>query len=123
MLNRRDFLKTVIVGGSGLALLPRMTFGQAAPWSTVYPQILGRIKPPTFPKRDFKITEFGAKAGTANDSSEAIAKAIDACSKAGGGRVVVPEGEFLTGAVNLKSNVNLYVSKNATLKFSTDTKK
>ena len=58
-----------------------------------------------------------------NDSSAAIAKAIDACSKAGGGRVIVPAGEFLTAAVHLKINVNLYISKGATLKFSTDASK
>jgi polygalacturonase len=57
------------------------------------------------------------------DNSAAIAEAIDACNKVGGGRVVVPQGEFLTGAVHLKSNVNLYISRGATLKFSTDIKK
>src|SRR6185503_17511876 len=45
-------------------------------------------------------------------------KAIAACNKAGGGRVVVPQGTFLTGAIHLKSNVNLVVSKDATIKFS-----
>src|SRR5207253_10127781 len=42
---------------------------------------------------------------------------------AGGGRVVVPAGVFLTGAIHLKSNVNLYISEGATLKFSTDPEK
>src|SRR5204862_1698394 len=43
--------------------------------------------------------------------------------KAGGGRVVVPAGTFLTGAVHLRSNVNLYLAEGATLKFSTDPEK
>ena len=43
-----------------------------------------------------------------------------ACHAAGGGRVVVPAGEFLTGAIHLRSNVNLFVSEGATLRFSTD---
>jgi unsaturated rhamnogalacturonyl hydrolase len=77
--------------------------------------VLARVKAPTFPNRDFPITDFGAKAGT--DSSAAIAAAIEACNKAGGGRVVVPAGEWLTVAIHLKSNVNLHVSEGATLRW------
>ncbi|MBK9990405.1 MAG: glycoside hydrolase family 28 protein [Verrucomicrobia bacterium] len=80
--------------------------------------ILARIKAPVFAARDFAISDFGAVAGT--DASAAIRKAIAACNAAGGGRVVVPEGEWLTGAIHLKSNVNLYLAKGATLRFSTD---
>ncbi|HEV8591659.1 MAG TPA: glycoside hydrolase family 28 protein, partial [Pyrinomonadaceae bacterium] len=123
MQNRRDFLKTFIVGAAGVAILPKLAYSQNDAWATEYPQILSRIKPPAFPKRDFRITKFGARPGIANDSTEAIAKAIDACSNAGGGRVVIPAGEFLTGAIHLKSNVNLYLSKGATLKFSSDASK
>src|SRR3982750_1914673 len=123
MLNRRDFIKYLTIGTSSVILLPRMAFGTSeSPWETGVPKILARIKPPVFPKRDFVITKFGAKTGAANNSSEAIARAIDACSKAGGGRVVIPSGEFLTGAVSLKSNVNLHLAKGATLKFATDTR-
>jgi unsaturated rhamnogalacturonyl hydrolase len=80
-----------------------------------YESVLARIKAPTFPDRDFPITDFGAKVGT--DASAAIAAAIDACNKAGGGRVVVPAGEWLTVAITLKSNVNLHVSEGATLRW------
>ena len=124
MQDRREFIKTLIVGSAGFFVLPRVAFSRTkSAWDTLYPQILARIKPPVFPDRDFRITKFGAKAGVNNDSTVAISRAINACSKAGGGRVVVPAGEFLTGAVHLKSNVNLHISKGATLKFSTDTKK
>ena len=88
-------------------------------WETV-PAILARIKPPTFPAREFKITDFGARPGDDSDNTEAIRKAIAACYLAGGGRVVVPPGVFQTGAIHLKSNVNLHVSEGATLKFSPD---
>lgn len=80
--------------------------------------ILARIKPPKFPARDFKITDYGAT--TESDSTEAIRQAIEACHKAGGGRVLVPSGVFLTGAIHLRSNVNLHLSDGATLKFSAD---
>lgn len=89
---------------------------QKSGWDQV-PSILSRIKAPTFPDRDFKITDFGAPVDGVGDSTEAIRKAIEACHKAGGGRVVVPVGTFLTGAVHLKSNVNLHISNGATLKF------
>jgi len=91
----------------------------AAGWDD-YPSILARIQAPTFPARDFTITQYGAVAGGTADASEAIAKAIAACNAAGGGRVVVPAGIFLTGPITLKSNVNLHVSEGATLRFHTD---
>lgn len=121
--DRREFIKTLLIGTAGLAVLPRFTFGQtsssAEAWKQV-PRILARIRPPRFPKKDFKITKFGAIADGKTDCTEAFRKAIEACNKAGGGRVVVPKGEFLTGAIHLKSHVNLHVSKGATVKFSTD---
>ena len=128
MNNRREFLKLLLAGAGASLVLPRINFGQTAAkqtadaWARV-PQILARIVPPKFPKKDFIITKYGAKADGKTDSTDAIRQAIEACNKAGGGRVVVPGGEFLTGAIHLKSNVNLYVSKSATLKFSQDTKK
>src|SRR5438309_6821869 len=81
-------------------------------------RILARIKAPSFPNRDFEITKFGAVPGGEELCTGAIKSAIAACSQAGGGRVVVPAGVFLTGAIHLESNVNLYVSKDATVKFS-----
>lgn len=121
--DRREFLKALIIGTAGLAALPPIALGQSASsgdaWRQV-PQILARIRPPKFPKKDFKITKFGAIADGKTDCTEAFRKAVEACNKAGGGRVVVPKGEFLTGAIHLKSNVNLHVSKGATVKFSTD---
>jgi polygalacturonase len=86
--------------------------------------ILARIKAPTFPARDFVITakEFGAIADGKTPATAAIRKAIEAAHAAGGGRVVVPAGVFFTGAIHLKSNVNLHVSEGATLAFSTDPK-
>ncbi len=106
-----------------MAIAPRSVIGQAdGPWEIIYPQILARIEPPTFKKRDFSILKYGAKAGGEFDNRAAINTAIEAANKAGGGRVVVPAGVFLTGAIRLRSNVNLHVSKGATLKFATDYK-
>jgi unsaturated rhamnogalacturonyl hydrolase len=81
-----------------------------------YERILARIQAPTFPARDFPITDFGAKAGGA-EVTDAITRAIGAAHAAGGGRVVVPAGEWFTMPLTLKSNVNLHVVKGATLRF------
>ena len=122
MTDRREFIKVLGLTAAGIAIAPGLALGQADPWGTEYQKILTRIKPPKFPRRDFSILKYGAKAGAEVDCRDAINKAIDACTKAGGGRVVVPAGVFLTGAIRLRSNVNLYLSKGATLKFSTDPK-
>jgi len=95
------------------------TTGPVADWS-VADQILTRIVAPVFPNRDFDITRYGAKADGTSDATGAIRDAIAACASAGGGRVIVPAGEFLTGAVHLRSRVNLHVSAGATLKFQRD---
>jgi polygalacturonase len=80
--------------------------------------ILRRIKAPVFPKRDFDITRYGAESGGVKDCSDAIRKAIAACTATGGGQVTIPAGVFLTGAIHLDNNVNLHVSEGATLRFS-----
>jgi polygalacturonase len=79
---------------------------------------------PTFPATDFDATRFGAKGEGRRDDedTDAFRRAIQACNRAGGGRVLVPAGTFLTGAIHLLSNVNLHVSDGATIKFSTDPK-
>ena len=109
-------------GGVGLSGWARASGRGDDAWLQV-PAILRRIKPPVFANRVFAITRFGAVADGTTDCSAAFAEAIAACHKAGGGRVVVPAGTFLTGPIHLKSNVNLHVAAAATLKFSRDTAK
>ena len=76
---------------------------------------------PTFPDRDFLVTDFGAIADGKTDCSLAFKRAIQACADAGGGRVVASgQGVFKTGPIHLKSNVNLHVVKGSTLSFYTD---
>ncbi|MEK7949833.1 glycoside hydrolase family 28 protein [Luteolibacter soli] len=86
-------------------------------WETV-PQILARIVPPVFPKKDFSITDHGAKEGGKDNCKAAFDAAIKACSEAGGGRVTVPQGKFLTGPIHLRSNVELHLADGAELNFS-----
>lgn len=129
--SRRQFMKKSLLGAGVplLALLPKAhalpaSFFAGAPVGTdpwaMLPQILDRIKAPSFPKREFVITKFGAVGDNKTDCTSAFQKAIAACHTAGGGSVVVPKGEFLTGAVRLRSNVNLRVDADATIRFSRD---
>ncbi len=85
-----------------------------------YKQIEQSIRVPQFADKDYLITKFGAKPeATAAANQKAIQKAIDRCSKKGGGRVIVPAGQkFLTGAITLKDGVNLHVEEGATLEFA-----
>src|ERR1017187_3756265 len=101
MLTRRGFFATaaaaaapVLAGSDDAASILQRIFS-----------ITRRCRPPKFPDRDFDIVKFGAARGGATDCTAAISKAIAECSSTGGGRVVVPAGVFLTGAIHLKSNV------------------
>ncbi len=92
---------------------------QLSPWSRV-DSILQRVKEPSFPSQDYLLTDFGAKGDGSTDCSRAFANAIGQCSRAGGGRVVVPRGLFITGPITLRSNTELYLSDSAVIRFSTD---
>ena len=71
---------------------------------------------------DYNILNYGAQSDTTKLSTAAIQQAIDDCSKAGGGRVVVPAGIYKIGTIILKSDVHLYLEQGATLYGSTDLK-
>jgi hypothetical protein len=75
---------------------------------------------PSFADQDFDIRDYGAVGDGEALNTEAFKKAIAACAEAGGGRVVVPAGRWLTGAIHLKSNVNLHLSEGSEVLFSTD---
>lgn len=88
-------------------------------WDTLYKQIEQSIRKPEFKDAQFDITKYGASPeATAAVNQKAINAAIEACSKAGGGKVIVPAGTFNTGAITLLSHVNLVVEKDAVLLFA-----
>ncbi len=68
----------------------------------------------------FNIKDYGAVGDGRSLNTEAINKAINACSEAGGGTVLIPAGRFLTGTVKLKSNITLFLDKNATIMATDD---
>src|SRR5829696_8290968 len=108
MTTRREFIASVLFSSAALAIPPRL-FADSDPWRTLMPSIRARIKSPRFPSRALYLNRYGAKPDGRTDCTAAFREAIDRCSKLGGGRVVVPAGTYLTGAIHLKSNVNLEV--------------
>ena len=81
-----------------------------------------KIKVPTFPDKTFNIKDFGAVGDGHIKNTDAFRKAIEACSKAGGGIVIIPPGSWLTGPIELKSNINLHAERGALIIFSPDHK-
>jgi len=76
------------------------------------------VQLPQIPDRTISITDYGAIGDGITMNTDAFRKAIDACAAMGGGRVVIPEGLWLTGPIELKSNINLHVEKGAVVMFS-----
>lgn len=66
----------------------------------------------------YNVTKFGAKADSSTLNTKAIAKAIEAASKKGGGTVYFPAGKYLTGPIHFKSNITIYLDAGAELHFS-----
>ena len=84
--------------------------------------IIKSIKYPTFQNKVYNILKYGAQSNTSFDNTEAITKAIQECTKNGGGTVVVPKGKYLSSAIHLENNVNLHLDKDAEILFSTNPK-
>lgn len=81
---------------------------------------LRKATPVSVPEKNVSITDFGAKGDGQTLCTAAFQRAIDELSAQGGGRVTVPQGIWLTGPIELKSNINLHVEKNAIIYFSPD---
>ena len=112
------YLKTLLLA----LLLPACAF--AAGWDdNEYKRIEQSIQLPKIAERQFLITSFGAKTtATAAQNQKAINKVISLVSKKGGGKVIIPKGTWNTGAIELKSHVNLVLEEGATLHFAFEPK-
>ena len=76
----------------------------------------------TLSAASYNIRKYGAKGNGKTLDTSAIQKAIDACNKAGGGRVTVPQGTYLSATIQLKDNVELHLEEGATILGTTDYK-
>lgn len=75
------------------------------------------VELPKIPDKEYNIKNFGAKNGGTKSNTKEINAAISAANAEGGGRVVIPAGIWLTGPIELKSNINLHLENGAVLLF------
>jgi hypothetical protein len=133
-MQRRDFLKTVAQGTLAvpvLALLPSLAVAQEAlrPGSGQGPKTTAGsaqahkpVAAPAKPKVTLNVKDYGATGDGKTKDTVALQQTIERCSMFGGGEVVVPAGDYLTGAFELLSNVVLRLEEGATLNGSPDVK-
>lgn len=82
------------------------------------PFAMPQLQRPQFPARSVSIVEHGAVPDGKTKNTAAFARAIEALAQAGGGRVVVPAGRWLTGPIHLRSNIELHLAAGAVVVFS-----
>lgn len=79
--------------------------------------ILQKVSEPVIPNKQFLITEFGAIPDGITDCTSAFEKAMSKISSMGGGKIILPFGEYLTGPIHMKSNVEIHFERGAKIKF------
>lgn len=90
---------------------------------TIYQNLpfeMPKVQQPVFPAYEVNISKFGAKGDGMTLNTKAINDAIKEVNQRGGGKVIIPEGTWLTGPIELLSNVNLYTERNALVLFTGD---
>ncbi|MDR7212573.1 glycoside hydrolase family 28 protein [Flavobacterium piscis] len=113
----RTLLAVVVIGCSGNAA------AQKSKSNDTYDNIefkMAKVKEPKIPKNTVNLKNFGAVNGGYVLNTKAFADAIDAVSKKGGGKVIIPPGIWLTGPIILKSRIELHAETGALIKFSPD---
>jgi len=127
--SRRTSEWTLVLAACSILLASVVSDGRAqlanipyeiAPLNAPFP--MPELTRPVFPDRTFDIRDYGAvPAGEDGEpATAAIQRTIEAASAAGGGTVLIPAGEWLTGPIHLRSNINLHVAEGAIVRFSTN---
>jgi len=119
-MERREFL----LGSAGVALLTKMVPAQVATGAAAHPNPAPKAAPPkvgTGPARlNIRDEAFGAKGDGTTKDTLAIQTALDRCAVLGGGEVLVPAGQYLTGSIQLRSNTLLRLAEGSVLMGSPD---
>ncbi|MDR1679460.1 MAG: glycoside hydrolase family 28 protein [Prevotellaceae bacterium] len=119
-------MKRIFLSIAVALLAATVVFGQEIKQADVDEQLKNlpfasfSIKLPSFPDKTFNIVDAGAVGDGQFKNTVAINSTIEKCSKAGGGKVVIPAGLWLTGPITMQSNVNLYLAEGAIVIFSPD---
>ncbi|MCS0630289.1 glycoside hydrolase family 28 protein [Telluria mixta] len=140
---RRGFLKTAAIAGLALSGPARTLAAAGDPWQAAASIARRLANPVKFRKADYVVTDFGAApcklvpvkawvsfedqadlptpAPGSKDCYAAIRAAIEKCHAEGGGRVVIPKGDwYCAGPIVLLSNVNVHLASGAHVYFSND---
>lgn len=129
MMERRRFLKQAMTIAPAAIATPAVmalselaeaqtTKGGGAPAASQKRDV-GHLAP-RGPKVTLNVKDLGATGDGKTKDTLALQLAIERCANLGGGEVVVPEGNYLTGALTLKSGVTLRIDEGATLQSTTD---
>jgi len=103
--------------------IPYITFSQKKPidfYIKKAPFNMPKVTQPTFKILQYNIIDFGATGNGKTLNTKAFKDAIEKCELNGGGVINVPKGVWLTGPIQLKSNINLHLEKDALIQFTTD---
>lgn len=111
-------LAVLVAGASGTQAQPSVK--EMSWYIKNAPFTMPDIARPDFPAKEFRITDYGAIGDGHTLCTDAIRKAIAACSAAGGGHVIIPAGHWLTDPIELLSNVDLHLEKEALVQFNPD---
>ncbi len=84
------------------------------------PVEIARVEAPQIPSLTISLTDVGGVGDGTTLNTEAFARGISKLQKQGGGRLVVPQGVWLTGPIKLKDNIELHLDKNAIIYFAPD---
>lgn len=110
--NTRNKLLTIVIGSF---LFVNLSFAESQKWPSVE-EIVASIELPQIPNKKFNIKDYKANK---KDALPAIKAAIAAATAAGGGKVIIPKGEwYVKGPIHLQSKIELHLSKGSTLLFS-----
>ncbi|OCB75905.1 glycoside hydrolase [Flavobacterium piscis] len=126
IINKIIAFKTVLISVT-VALMTlsctkqTLTVSDSDPWKKME-LIIKSIPKTQFADKTFNIKDFGAVADGKTSNTLVFEKAIKACVENGGGKVLVPNGKYLTGPIHLESNVNLHLEDNAEILFSINPK-
>jgi polygalacturonase len=104
----------------------RSAVAEAARARTPWPEadaILAATRLPDIPDALVDVRDLGARGDGRTDDTDALRRAIESCHTSGGGHVVVSPGTYLTGAIELKSQVDLHLEAGASLRFSGDARR
>lgn len=108
------FIGSILLPLSGLSAQDMTKLYQDLPFE------MPLVKRPSIPSRSVNLLEFGGVGNGVTLNTEAFEKAISHLEKLGGGRLVVPQGVWHTGPIELDNNIELHVSENAIIVFSQD---